>query len=74
MTYGFHPEAEAKHLETIAWYESRSAGLGARYPGELERVSSQVYEQPHRYPLERLPDIRRVHMRGFPFTIHLSGS
>ena len=25
MTYGFHPEAEAKHLETIAWYESRSA-------------------------------------------------
>ena len=69
MTYGFHPEAEAEPLETTAWYESRSAGLGTRYLAEFERVLSHVYEHPHRYRLERLPDIRRVHMRGFPFTI-----
>ena len=69
MTYGFHPEAEAEHLETIAWYESRSAGLGTRYLVEFERVLSHVCEHPHRYRLERLPDVRRVHMRGFPFTI-----
>ena len=69
MTYGFHPEAEAEHLETIAWYESWSAGLGTRYLAEFERVLSHVCEHPHRYRLERLPDVRRVHMRGFPFTI-----
>ena len=69
MTYGFHPAAEAEHLETIAWYESRGAGLGARYLVEFERVLTHVCEHPHRHRLEHLPDIRRVHMRGFPFTI-----
>ena len=55
MTYGFHPEAEAEHLEAVAWYESRGAGLGARYLAEFERVSSHLCEHPHRYRLERLP-------------------
>ena len=49
MTYGFHPEAEAEHLETIAWYESRGAGLGARYLVEFERVLTHVCEHPHRH-------------------------
>ena len=69
MTYGFHPAAEAEHLETIAWYESRGAGLGARYLVEFERVLTPVCEHLHRHRLEHLPDIRRVHIRGFPFTI-----
>lgn len=69
MTYGFHPEAEAEHLEAVAWYESRGAGLGARYLAEFEWVLSHVCEHPYRYRLERLPDIRRATMRGFPFTI-----
>lgn len=29
MTYFFHPAAEAEHLETVAYYESKRAGLGA---------------------------------------------
>ncbi|MDD9980783.1 MAG: hypothetical protein OXU81_05405 [Gammaproteobacteria bacterium] len=55
MTYGFHPEAEAEHLEAVAWYESRGAGLGARYLAEFERVLSHVCGNPYRYRLERLP-------------------
>lgn len=31
MTYGFHPEAEAEHLEAVAWYESRGAGSNAAF-------------------------------------------
>jgi hypothetical protein len=31
VNYGFHPAAEAEHLEQIAFYESRQQGLGARY-------------------------------------------
>ena len=69
MTYQFHPEAEAEHLENIAYYEDRRAGLGARYLAEFESVVEQVCENPHRYRIERLPDIRRVRMRQFPFTI-----
>ena len=69
MTYRFHPAAEAEHLETIAWYESQGAGLGARYLAEFELVLAQVCGHPHRYPIDRRPDIRRVRMRRFPFTI-----
>ena len=69
MTYRFHPEAEAEHLEAVAWYESRGSGLGARYLAEFEQVLEQVCRNPHRYPVDRRPDIRRARMRRFPFTI-----
>ena len=42
MTYWFHPGAEAEHLETIAWYEDRRAGLGAQYLAEFERLLELV--------------------------------
>ena len=31
MTYRFHPAAEAEHLETVAWYETRMAGVVSRF-------------------------------------------
>ena len=69
MTYRFHPEAEAEHLEAVAWYESRRPGLGARYLAEFEQVLERVCRNPHRYPVDRRPDIRRARMWRFPFTI-----
>ena len=35
MTYRFHPGAETEHLETIAYYETQRAGLGAQYLAEF---------------------------------------
>ena len=69
MTYRFHPAAEAEHLESVAWYETRRAGLGARYLAEFERTLEQVRENPNRYPIDRRPDIRRAYLRRFPFTV-----
>ncbi|PKB68188.1 MAG: hypothetical protein BZY81_02430 [SAR202 cluster bacterium Io17-Chloro-G4] len=69
MTYEFHPVAEAEHLETVAYYETRRAGLGASYLAEFESVLEVICETPNRYPIEREPDIRRARMRRFPFTI-----
>ncbi len=69
MSYQFHPEAEAEHLETVAYYETRQAGLGASYLSEFEYALEQVCEAPHRYPIERQPDIRRMRLRRFPFTV-----
>ena len=69
MTYRFHPEAEAEHLEAVSWYESRRPGLGARFLAEFEQVLQQVCRNPNRYPVDRRPDIRRARMRRFPFTI-----
>lgn len=69
MSYQFHPEAEAEHLETVSYYEDRQPGLGASYLAEFEFALEQVCEAPNRYPIERKPDIRRIRLRRFPFTI-----
>jgi hypothetical protein len=29
MSYGFHPAAEAEHLESVAFFELKTPGLGA---------------------------------------------
>ena len=58
MSYVFHPDAEAEHLESVAYYESKKPGLGASYLAEFEKVLGQVCESPQRYPIERKPDLR----------------
>ena len=44
MNYVFHPSAEAEHLESIAYYESKRPGLGASYLAEFERILVHVCE------------------------------
>ena len=69
MSYTFHPAAEAEHLESVAYYESKQAGLGASYLAEFERTMSDACEAPHRYPIEKQPDVRRIRMNRFPFAV-----
>ena len=69
MSYQFHPEAEIEHLETVVYYETRQAGLGASYLAEFESALERICQAPNRYPIERKPDIRRMRLRRFPFTI-----
>jgi hypothetical protein len=69
VNYQFHPEAEAEHLESVAYYEERQPGLGASYLAEFESALEQVCEAPDRYPIEQRPDIRRIRLPRFPFTV-----
>lgn len=69
MSYFFHPAAESEHLESVAFYESRLAGLGASYLAEFEKTMSRVCKAPHRYSVEQQPNVRRARMKRFPFTI-----
>lgn len=69
MSYGFHPAAEAEHTDSVAFYESRGPGLGEAYSVEFENVMRRVCEGPYRFPIERVPDIRRIRMNRFPFTV-----
>ena len=69
MSYQFHPEAEAEHLETITYYETQQPGLGASYLAEFEAALERVCDGPSRYPIERRPDIRRIRLPRFPFTV-----
>ena len=69
MSYYFHPAAEAEHLETVAYYEFKRAGLGASYLTEFEKLLNEIISNPQRYPIEQQPEIRRRRMDKFPFTI-----
>jgi plasmid stabilization system protein ParE len=66
---GFHPSAEAEHLEQVAWYEARQPGLGAHYLADIQRTLQAVCKSPTRFPLVRAPDIRRAGTSAFPFGI-----
>lgn len=74
MSYYFHPAAEAEHLESVAYYESKQAGLGASYLAEFEKTMITACEAPHRHPIEKQPDVRRVRMKRFPFAVLLRES
>lgn len=69
MSYYFHPAAEAEHLESVAYYESKRPGLGASYLAEFESSMNAVCKSPHRYSVEKQPDIRRIRMTKFLYTI-----
>jgi len=69
MSYYFHPAAEAEHLESIAYFESKRAGLGASYLAEFERIMGIACAAPHRYPVEKLSGVRRIRMKRFPFAV-----
>ncbi|MGQ0698864.1 MAG: type II toxin-antitoxin system RelE/ParE family toxin [Panacagrimonas sp.] len=69
MIYRFHPVAETEHFQTIQFYESRSAGLGGDYLQEFEQVMEHVVEAPHRYRIERKPNIRRASLTRFPYKV-----
>ena len=69
MRIWFHPEAEAEHLETVAYYETRRAGLGAHYLDAFEQALESVRTNTHRYRIVQEPDIRRAPLARFPLSI-----
>ena len=69
MTIWFHPEAEAEHLETVVYYETRRAGLGAHYLAAFEQALETVRANSHRYRIIHEPDIRRAPVARFPLSV-----
>jgi plasmid stabilization system protein ParE len=69
VSYQFHPAAEAEHFETIEFFETRGCGLGAAYLSEFERAMERIIDAPHRYRIERKPNIRRLSLMQFPLKI-----
>ena len=69
MTIRFHPEAEAEHLETVAYYETRRPGLGSHYLAAFEQALKAVSTDPRRFRIVQEPDIRRAPLARFPLSI-----
>lgn len=74
MSYVFHPAAEAEHLESVAYFESKRPGLGAYYLSDFEEVMVRARDAPRRFPVESEPDIRRIRMKHFPYTVYFRES
>lgn len=70
MSPRFLPEAEAEHLDQIAWYESQRAGLGARYLDDVVDGLAIISEGPHRQPQVAGSDLHRLLLKRFPFSIY----
>lgn len=69
MSYEFHTGAELEYLEAIAFYELQRPGIGLAFLDEFEGAMDIVTRSPGLYPIELKPDIRRVAMKIFPFSI-----
>lgn len=69
MTVWFHPEAEAEHLETVVYYETRRAGLGAHYLLAFEQTLETLRASPRRHRIVHQPDIRRASLARFPLSV-----
>ena len=69
MTYRLHPAAAEEHLDSVAFYESRTPGLGADYLAEFEVAMRRVVESPQLSPIEVPPEIRIAYLQRFPFSI-----
>lgn len=69
MNYQLHPAAASEYLDSIAFYESRLAGLGASYMAEFEATMGKVCASPKSFPIDCPPDIRKAAMQRFPFNV-----
>ena len=69
MTYRLHPDAAPEHEEQVAYYEERRAGLGRRYHLAMLRAIALAAGNPRRFKVIRLPNLRKVSLRGFPFAV-----
>ena len=69
MTIWFHPGAEAEHLETVAYYETRRSGLGSHYLAAFEQALNAVRTDTPRFRIVQEPDIRRAPLVRFPLSI-----
>jgi toxin ParE1/3/4 len=69
VNYFLSEAARAEHLEHVAFYEERRAGLGGRYLFAFESAMERVCRNPDRFPVEHPPGIRRIRVPGFPFSV-----
>jgi plasmid stabilization system protein ParE len=69
VNYALHPEAALEHEEQVAYYEARSTGLGRRYHAAFRSAVLRACDGPHRSRTVQSPGIRRVSLRGFPYSL-----
>jgi plasmid stabilization system protein ParE len=63
------PEAQADIREAATWYETREAGLGLRFVGEVRESLRRIADSPLRFPIVD-KDVRRALLHKFPYSTY----
>ncbi len=74
MKVFFLADAENEHLRQVTYYQSKQAGLGARYLAEIDQAIVRICAAPDRNPIALAPNLRRLVLAIFPFTIYYRDS
>jgi plasmid stabilization system protein ParE len=61
-------EAEEEFVQSVAYYESKETGLGARFRNEVAEAIERILRHPE-LPRLRLKGYRRLNLRVFPHYI-----
>jgi plasmid stabilization system protein ParE len=69
MNYALHPEAAREHEQQVAYYEERQLGLGQMYHSAFRAAVAMACAAPKRFKVIRPPEIRKLGLQGFPFSI-----
>lgn len=68
----FHLEARAEMISAALWYDSREAGLGAKFLAAVIETSERVMLLPVTFPVAARVGrcrIRRAMVTGFPYSL-----
>jgi plasmid stabilization system protein ParE len=65
----YHPDIRDEVRLAYEWYESRSAGLGMSFLNEVERMMSEISENPQRFGFAE-GTIREGLLSRFPFVVY----
>ena len=63
------PEAEVEVQQAFEWYQQQSEGLGLEFLRAIEACLSGVKRNPFAYTVAKVPNVRRVIVRRFPYAL-----
>jgi toxin ParE1/3/4 len=64
-----HPQAKTELDETIAYYESKVAGLGLDFHASVERAIQKIQRNPRTWPPHTDARFRKYLLERFPYSV-----
>ena len=69
MSYTFHPEAAMEYADQVTHYKTLRLQLGEQFHAAVKAAASKACAAPGRYLVELPPAIRRIPVKGFPYSL-----
>lgn len=66
----FHEDAEAELKAAVAYYETKSAGLGLDLEARTRVAVQEIEDRPEGFPFHHSPPIRKHQLKRFRNTVY----